>query len=186
MRTLQDLTIATGAIAHRIGRAIWRGLRADTVFDRLRLICAVMIVLGPLLSVIEWYNTHRIEHILQHGVPALATVTGTEVSKGRSTTYSVDLAWRDAHGTAYHVTRVVVLPPFFAQVSRTTPAPKVRIKYLADRETSRWTVALLDDATFRLKRSIPGWLVVSLMGLAGLVPLMLWRSWRRRDAAQVA
>jgi hypothetical protein len=183
MRTLHELPSATGPIARRIGRAIWRGLRGDTVFDRLRLVCAMMIVLGPFLGVIEWYNTHRIDHILQRGVPALATVTGTEVSKGRSTTYTVDLTWRDARGTEHRVTRMVVLAPFFAQVTHTTPPPKVRIKYLADRETSRRNVVLLDDSTFRIKRPIPGWLFVSLMGLAGLVPLMLWRSWRRRRAA---
>jgi hypothetical protein len=185
MGALHDLKIAIGATVRRIGRAIWRGLRGDTVFDRMRLVCVALIAFGPLVGVFEWYTTHRIDHILQHGVPALATVTGTAVSKGRSTTYSVDLAWRDANGTTHRVTRMVVLAPFFGEITRTTPAPLVRIKYLADRETGRWTVVLLDDSTFRLARPIPGSLFVSLMGLAGLVLLMLWRSCRRR-AAQIA
>jgi hypothetical protein len=182
MRSLHTLT-PTGILARRIGRALKRGLLLHTYFDRLRFGCVLMIVLGPVFGVVEWHNRQRIEDILARGAVTEAAVTGTRVTTGRSTTYSVDLAWRDTQGMQHSVAQMTVSSAFYSQVTRVSP-PKARIKYLTDREASRRTIALLDDPPRKPNRAnlLPGWMVPSLMGLIGLALLTLWRSWRRRVA----
>jgi hypothetical protein len=187
MRTLDTLAITARIGARRARRAIMRGLRLPTMFDRIRLCFILMIILGPLFAVVERYNQQRVEEILRQGTSAEAAVTGTRITSGRNTSYFVDLAWRAPGGAQHRVEQMTVSAGYFNQVTRVS-LPKVRIKYLADREVSRRTVALLDDPSWTAQgtRMIPGWLLVSLVGLAGTALMTLWRNWRRRRAAQMA
>jgi hypothetical protein len=187
MRSLHNLT-ATGILARRIGRALKRGLLLHSLFDRIRFGCFIMIILGPLFGVAEWHNQRRVEDILGRGATAAASVTKSKVTRGRSTTYTIDLAWRDANGTQHSVEQMKVSAAFFGLVTRRNPPPKVLIKYLTDRETTRRTVALLDDPTWKPNPAnlLPAWTVPSLTGLIGLALLTLWRGWRRRRTAQMA
>jgi hypothetical protein len=187
MRSLHTLT-PTGILVRRIGRALKRGLLPHTVFDRIRFACCVMIVLGPVFGVVEWHNRQRIADILARGAAATATVSNPKVTSGRSTTYSIDLAWRDALGATHRVEQMTVSAGFFGWLTRTNPPPKILIKHLTDREASRRTVVLLDDASWKPNPNnmLPAWTVPSLMGAIGLALLTLWRAWRRRGRAQLA
>jgi hypothetical protein len=187
MRALHKLT-PTGILVRRVGRALQRGLLLHTIFDRIRFACCLMIVLGPFFGAVEWHNRQRIADILARGAAAEATVTNPKVTSGRSTTYSIDLAWRDAQGAQHRVEQMTISAGFFSWLTRTSPPPKIRIKHLTDRETSRRTVALLDDTTWKPNPSnmLPAWTVPSLMGAIGLALLTLWRTWRRRRRTQPA
>jgi hypothetical protein len=187
MRSLHQLT-PTGILVRRIGRALKRGLVMHTFYDRIRFACCVMIILGPIFGVVEWHNRQRTADILARGVAAEATVSNSKVTSGRSTTYSIDLAWRDAQGAQQRVEQMTVSAGFFGWLTRTNPPPKILIKHLADRETSRRTVVLLDDIIWKPNPNnmLPAWTVPSLMGAIGLALLTLWRTWRRRRRAQLA
>lgn len=184
MRSLHNLT-PTGILARRIGRAVKRGLLMPTFFDRLRFVCFVLIILGPIFGVIERNNRQRLETILAQGTIAQANVTRTRVTSNRSTTHSIDLAWRDAQGAQHKVEEMVVSPGFYGWLTRTSPPPKILVKYLTDRQTSRRTIALLDDPPRKPNPAnlLPAWTMPSIMGLIGLALLALWRTVRRRRRA---
>jgi hypothetical protein len=184
---LRSLKIVAIAIARPLRRTIPRGLLDNTVFDRIRLGFYLMILLGPFFAVLGWQNQQRVDDILRHGATAEASVTRTQISRGKGTAYMVDIAWRDARGTQHRVEQLSVSAAYFSQITRTN-SPKVPVKYLTDRETTRRTVALTDDASWNSEgsRMIPSWLVATLLGLAGTALMTLWRNRKLRAAARMA
>jgi hypothetical protein len=175
MRALHTLPTAAGAIARRLGSAISRALLGHTLIPRISQCSLMLIILGPYLVVAGWQNQNRIDDILRRGVTAEASVTRTEVINGKSTSYTIGLAWRDAHGVQRRVEQVRVSAEYFAQITRDRSS-KVRIKYLVDRETSRWTLSPLDDPSWSPvgRGMIPSWLVSNLLGLAVAALMILW------------
>jgi hypothetical protein len=186
MRALHELTTAAGAIARRVGPAMSRALLGHTLFHRVLQCFLVLITLGPYLVLVGWQNQNRVDDILRRGVTAEASVARTEVINGKSTSYAIDLAWRDAQGVQHRVEQVRVSAAYFGQITRDS-SPKVRIKYLVDRETSRWTVATLDDPSWNSggTRIVAPWLVSTLLGLAVVALMILWPRRRHPSAARV-
>jgi hypothetical protein len=184
MRALHKLTTAAGAIARRAGPAISRAVLGYTLPHRILQCLLMLIILGPYLVLTGWQNQNRVDDILRRGVIAEASVTRTEVINGKSTSYAIDLAWRDAHGVQRRVEQARVSAAYFGQITRDS-SRKVRIKYLADRETSRWTVATLDDPSWRSggTRSVAPWLVSTVVGLAVVALMILWPRRRHLGAA---
>jgi hypothetical protein len=182
MRALHQLTTAAGAIARRVGPAMSRALLGHTLSHRILQCCLMLIILGPYLVLAGWRDQSRIDDILRRGVTVEASVTRTEVIRGgKSTSYTIDLAWRGAPGVQHRVEQVRVSAAYFDRITRDTP-PKIRIRYLADRETSRRTVTALDDPSWNIGRThmISPWLASTLLGLALVALMILWP--RRRHA----
>ena len=181
MRAFQNLRTVADALIRPIRRVIPSGYTHR---------CLVMLmVIGPLFSVAGWYHHQRVDDILQRGLTAEAIVTGTKVARGKGgPSYSIDLAWRDARGAQHRVDEMFVSAQYFSQVTRISPPQKVWIRFLADRETTRRTVALPDDHSRNSshKSVIPYGLVGGLFGLAGAVLIMVWRNRRLRRAALIA
>lgn len=192
MRALYALRLMArllaGAIARPIRWLIPSGLLDNTIFDHVRLCFFLLILFGPLFALAGWESQHRVDDILRRGATTEAAVTGSKVIRHKGTTYTLDLAWRDARGTAYRIEALSVSAAYFNQVSRMGPAPTIRITYLTDRAASRRSVALTDDPGWSSEgsRMIPAGLIPGLLGLAGTVVMTLWRNRRIRRAVRIA
>jgi hypothetical protein len=187
MHALQILKTVAGAIARPLRWVIPAGLLDNTTFDRIRLLCVGLMIVMPLFAVVAWQTQKTRDEIQLRGITTEATVTRTNVIRLKGTSYEIDILWRDARGAQRRVHRMSVSVGYYSQLTRTT-LPKVRIKYLADRETSRGMVALLDDpaAPSGGADRIPDLIGVTLFGFASTVLMTLWRNRRRRGTAQVA
>jgi hypothetical protein len=184
MRALDTLNTAAGAITRRAGPAASRALLGHTLSQRILQCILMLMIFGPYLLLVDWQNRSRADEILRRGVTVEANVTGTEVIRGKSTSYAIDLAWRDAQGAQQRVAQVRVSAEYFEQITR-APSANVRIKYLADRELSRRTVGALDDPSWRraATRTISSSLVSTLLGLSVVAVMILLPRRRHAGAA---
>jgi hypothetical protein len=184
MQALQALRAAFGHINRLLVRVLPAGVSENKFFARIHLLFFMLVVMGPPFALISWQGQKRVDDLLARGTSAVATVTKATITRGKSTTYSLDLAWRDTRGAERRLEGLTVSANYYGQVTRTKPPAKVRIKYLPDETTSTRRTVATDDHV----RNTDGggmmrvFLIMGLIGIPGTVLMTLWRNRRLRRA----
>lgn len=186
MGALQSLKGLFGLINQLLVRVCPAGLFDNTLFARIHLLFFMLIVMGPVFGLISWQSQKRVDDVLMRGTVAEAIVTKTTITRGRSTTYSIDIVWHDTRGAARRLEGFIVSPGYYGQITSARQPAKVRIAYLADETTSvRRTVAPFDHVRNSDGEGLARvFLIMGLIGIPGTVLMTLWRNWRlRRERA---
>ncbi len=104
---------------------------------------------GPVLAFFSWQDGERVRTIAAKGIEAQASVEGATRTKRRrgGTSYSVDLAWKDAAGKDRSAEKVSVSNEFANRIVRNDKltVDTLKIKYLPD-EPGKDAVIIADDA----------------------------------------
>ena len=98
MRALQSLNAVFASINQFLVRVCPAGMFDNTFFARIHLLFFMMIIMGPVVGLISWQNQRRVDDVLLRGTVAEAIVTKTTITRGKSTTYSIDIVWHDTQG----------------------------------------------------------------------------------------
>jgi hypothetical protein len=153
---------------------------------KIRWLMLVAAVGGPVMAYLGWSEAARIKDVEQQGVEATAVIDGATRRKGRrsGTSYSVDLAWKDAKGVAQKVEKISISQSFAGQIIRDDKIVRntVKIKYLPDALDSK--PVIIEDAQ-RQEESDTFMMQAGLgVGALGIVGSLLMLLFRRRAAAQ--
>lgn len=104
---------------------------------------------GPVLAFFSWQDGERVRTIAAKGIEAQASVESATRTKRRrgGTSYSVDLAWKDAAGKDRSAEKVSVSNEFANRIVRNDKltVDTLTIKYLPD-EPGKDAVIIADDA----------------------------------------
>jgi hypothetical protein len=187
MRVLQLLKAGFQRANQLLVRVCPAGVFENTFFARIHMLFFMLVVMGPVMGLITWQGQKRVDDLMARGTPAVATVTKATITRVKSTTYSLDLVWRDTQGAQRRLEGFTVSPGFYGQVTRAKQPASVRIKYLADETTSTRRTVATDD---HVRNSDGGglmrvFLIMGLIGVPGTVLMTLWRN-RRLLQARVA
>jgi hypothetical protein len=184
MQALRLLKAAFQHINQLLVRVCPAGMFENTFFARIHLLFFMLVVMGPVVALMSWQGQKRVDDLLARGTPAVATVTKATITRVKSTTYSLDLVWRDTHGAQRRLEGFTVSPGFYGQVTRAKQPATVRIQYVPDQTTSARRTVATDD---HVRNSDGGglmrvFLVMGLIGIPGTVLMTLWRNRRLRRA----
>jgi hypothetical protein len=187
MQALRLLKAAFQHINQLLVRVCPAGMFEYTFFARIHLLFFMLVVMGPVVALMSWQGQKRVDDLLARGTPAVATVTKTTITRVKSTTYSLDLVWRDLQGAERRLEGFTVSPGFYGQVTRAKQPATVRIQYVQDQTTSTRRTVATDD---HVRNSDGGglmrvFLVMGLIGIPGTVLMTLWRN-RRLCRARLA
>lgn len=104
---------------------------------------------GPVLAFFSWQDGERVRKIAAQGIEAQASVEGATRTKRRrgGTSYSVDLAWKDAAGKDRTAEKISVSTQFANRIiaNDKLTVDSLKIKYLPD-EPGKDAVIIADDA----------------------------------------
>jgi hypothetical protein len=186
MRALQSLKTLFGRVNHFLVRVCPAGVFENTVFARIHLLFVMLIIMGPVFGLVSWQSQKRVDDLLVRGTIAEATVTKATITRGKSTTYSIDMVWRDRQGAQRRLEGFTVSAGYYSRLTRMRPPAKLQIKYLPDETTSTRRTVAIDDHM----RNSDGaglmrvFLIMGLIGVPGTALMTFWRNHRlRRERA---
>jgi hypothetical protein len=188
MRLSEALKAMSKAIGRQISRILPGGLRDKTGTGWSHSAFFMLALIGPLFALVCWYGQARVDDVLRRGATAEATVSKMTITRMKSTSYAVDIVWRDTQGQVRTIERMSVSAGFYNLIAAAKAPQKVHIKYLTDEPVSRLRTALTDDIAQNTESGgmIPMWLGVGLFGFLATAVMTFWRRRRiRRDALSV-
>jgi hypothetical protein len=185
MRLSEALKAISGAIGRQSRRVLPGGLHDNSGIGWSQSAFFMLIFIGPIFALVCWYGQSRVDDVLQRGAAAEATVVKMTITRMKSTSYSVDIVWRDKQGVDRSIERMTVSAGFYNRIAAAKAPQKVNIKYLADQPVSRLQTVLTDDTTQNTESGgmIPMWLGVALFGFVATAVMTFWRRRRMRRGA---
>jgi hypothetical protein len=104
------------------------------LFGKIKLLFGIAAIGGPIMAFLGWQDVQRIEQIEKEGVETVAAIDGATRKKSRrgGTTYSVNLAWKDAKGEMRKAEGLSISQAFAGQIIRGDKIVRdaVKVKYL--------------------------------------------------------
>ncbi len=105
------------------------------LFGKIKMLFGLAAIGGPVMAFIGWQDVQRIEQLEKEGIEAVAAIDGATRKKSRrgGTTYSVNLAWKDAKGEMRKAEGLSISQAFAGQIIRGDNIVRntVKLKYLA-------------------------------------------------------
>lgn len=157
------------------------------LIDKVRWLLLIAAVGGPALAYFSWSDAERIRDVETNGVEAVAVIEGATRTQRRrgGTSYSLDLAWKDAKGGVRKAEKVSVSRTFADQLVKNEKLTRnaLRIKYLRDDATV--TPVVVEDASRQEDQDafmVQAGIGAGAVGIAGSAVLLLMR--RRRQTAE--
>jgi hypothetical protein len=185
VRLSEALKAISGAIGGQIRRVPPGGVRGKSGVGWSQSAFFMLIFIGPFFALVCWYDQARVNEVLRRGVATEATVVKMTVTRMKSTSYSVDIVWRDTQGVDRSIERMTISAGFYNRIAAANAPQKVNIKYLADEPVSRRRTALTDDVAQNTESGgmIPMWLGVGLFGFVATAVMTFLRRRRVRRGA---
>lgn len=122
---------------------------AGWIASKVKWLLLIAAIGGPVLAFFSWQDGERVRNIAANGIEAQASVEGATRTKRRrgGTSYSVDLAWKDAAGKDRMAEKISVSTQFANRIIRNDKltVDTLKIKYLPD-EPGKDAVIIADDA----------------------------------------
>lgn len=119
------------------------------IMGKLKWLLVIAALGGPFLAYISWEDGERVKRVAAEGVEAQASVEGATRTRSRRgvTSYSLDLAWKDADGQSHTAEKVSISRDFADRiiVNDRLTVDTLRIKYLPG-EAGKSGVIIQDDA----------------------------------------
>lgn len=143
---------------------------------------------GPFMAYMSWQDGERVKKVVAEGVETQASVEGATRTKRRrgGTSYTVDLAWKDASGQDRTAEKVSISHQFASRIisnDRLT-VDALPIKYLPG-EQGKDSVIIRDDADKQADLDHEMIYVGAGAGVVGILGSGLWfLLGRRRSAAR--
>jgi len=119
------------------------------IAGKIKWLLLIAAVGGPVLAFMSWQDGERVKKVAAEGIEAQASVEGATRTKRRrsGTSYTVDLAWKDAAGQDRTADKVSISHQFASRIiaNDKLTVDTVPIKYLAG-EQGKDSVIIRDDA----------------------------------------
>jgi hypothetical protein len=158
------------------------------IAGKIKWLLLIAAVGGPVVAYMSWQDGERVKKVVAEGIEAQASVEGATRTKRRrsGTSYTVDLAWKDASGQDRKAEKVSISHQFANRIisnDRLT-VDTLPIKYLAT-EQGKDSVIIRDDADQQADLDHEMIYVGAGAGIIGILGSGLWfLLGRRRPEAE--
>ncbi len=159
------------------------------VTSKIKWLLVIAAIGGPVVAYMSWQDGERVKKIAAEGIEAQASVEGATRTKRRrsGTSYTIDLAWKDASGQDRTAEKISISHQFASRIiaNDKLTVDMVPIRYLPG-EQGKEGVIVTDDAEQQADLDHDMIYVGGVAGAVGIIGCGLWLMMARRRSEGVS